>query len=59
MLLPVTTSKLYPSAASVADLDLGTFDDHRHLAGALGKPQHLLKPCRVLVDIIINRVFIG
>ena len=53
------TGTLHPSAASVSDLDLCTFHDDRHLPGSLGKLQHLLKPRRVLVDIIINRVFIG
>jgi len=59
MHLPATCRQLHPSAASVADLYLGTFHDHRHLAGAFGKLQHLLKPCRILVDIIIDRVFVG
>jgi hypothetical protein len=51
--------KLHPSAASVADLDLSTFHNDRHLTGAFGQRQHLLEPCRVRVDIIIDRVFIG
>jgi len=59
MNLPVTYRLLYPSAASVSDLDLCTFHDDRHLASAFGKLQHLLKPCRVLMDIIIHGVFIG
>ena len=57
--LPVTYRLLYPSAASIADLDLGTFHDYRHLAGAFGKLEHLVKPRLVLADIIIDRVFIG
>jgi hypothetical protein len=51
--------KLHPSVASVSDLDLCTFHDNRHLAGAFGQLQHLLEPCRVRVDIIIHGVAIG
>lgn len=59
MNLPVTYRQLHPSAASVSDLDLCPFHDDRHLPGAFGKLQHLLEPCRVLADIIVNGVFIG
>ncbi len=53
------TGELYPSAASVADLNLAALHDDWHLPAALGKFQHLLEPCCVFVDIIIDRVFIG
>jgi hypothetical protein len=56
---PATCQQLHPSTATVSDLDLCTFHDHRHLTSSFGKLQHLGKPCRGLVDIIINRVFIG
>jgi hypothetical protein len=50
---------LDPSGATVADGDLVALDDNGHLARTLGILQHLLKLCRVFVDIVILGIAVG
>jgi hypothetical protein len=43
----------------MADSDLLALDDNRHLPRTLGILQHLLKLCRVIVDVVILSIAVG
>jgi hypothetical protein len=57
--MPATCRQLYPSGASVADFDLITVNDDRHLPGPLGNREHLLEPDGIFIDIVIYSIAVG